>query len=160
MVKVGGWQGRPPKFPWDLLPFHVAFTLPRNAYNLIYWTVRWKYLFDYKKLPYGYAEKEYLTSQALRPFGMDWNKFMQMPEEERKEHVAKELWKPANMADFKRALIQKHSMLLFVFCWASECIRFFKFQRGKHHTSGRKSIGSRGGNLFCSGLTLEKNEPV
>lgn len=93
-VVIGGWQGRQPHWD-DVLLFHCLFA-PLKIYQYLYWVSRWTIKFSLLKHAFGTEEKEFLTAKALRIPWSTWD--LQLPEQDKHDYMAKDLWLPKNFA--------------------------------------------------------------
>jgi hypothetical protein len=91
-IELDGPYAHPPKYS-SVLPVRLAQGLVALALTLV-WLARWTLLFTVLKRPYGAAEREYLTVQALEISADDWA----YTEDASKEELIKlELWEEDNM---------------------------------------------------------------
>ena len=92
-------KGNYSKLPstYDLLPFRMIYW-PIALYRSFYFWIRWLIVFTIQKKPYGPEEREYLTRIALELSQNTWESLI--TDEQKKEFIARELWRPKNMKLF------------------------------------------------------------
>ena len=91
-IELDGPYAHPPKYS-SVLPVRLAEGLVALALSLV-WLARWTLLFTVLKRPYGAAEREYLTVQALEISADDW---AYTEDASKEELMALELWVEDNM---------------------------------------------------------------
>ena len=91
-IELDGPYAHPPTYA-SVLPVRLAEGLLALALNLV-WLARWTLLFTVLKRPYGAAEREYLTVQALEISADDW---AYTEDASKEELIALELWVEDNM---------------------------------------------------------------
>ena len=101
-VEINGGFGKP---SWrNTLAAWILF-FPVTMYTVMRENARWFYLYTILKRPYEDADRTYLTKKRLVEHRMTTGPaWMQMDEVERQRLIEKELWKPKNMATYKREI--------------------------------------------------------
>lgn len=79
-----------------LSPYHIACAVYKQS--------RWWYLYEFMKKPYTDADKLYLTKSSM---GLKDSQWEDMPEEERKEVLERELWVPDNKQAYEDEKMEK-----------------------------------------------------
>lgn len=101
-AELTSWEGRLPTWR-DALPVWLALA-PLKFCRGLFWYARFILLFKILGQEYGPEEAEYATAGAL---GMDWNKWSKaVPEDQRAELTARQLWIPKNMEAWRREMMQ------------------------------------------------------
>ena len=100
--KVEGGYAAP---TWrGLLPVRLAL-LPWSVAMFFWWYVRWYWRFSLRGQPYGPDERAYLTRRAL---GLAQRKFDCVPEEQRADLIARELWKAGQMKKYRKDMEEEY----------------------------------------------------
>lgn len=98
-VKVGGWQGRPPRWD-DVLCLQMLFW-PLKLYHFAYWHGSWIVKYSLLKQEYSDFDKDYLTYSVLNKLQRGrltysmWE--TQFPENQKESLIEKELWVQENL---------------------------------------------------------------
>jgi hypothetical protein len=81
----------------DLLIAKVGL-FPVAVAKFFYFYLRWFVVFTIQGKPYGPEEREYLTKKAMGMREIDWHR---VPENNKVELIARELWISENMKKFR-----------------------------------------------------------
>jgi len=103
-IEISGWEGRLPTWR-DLLVISLLIHYPWAVAKYFWWWGRWLVKFRLLQHPYGPEELEYITAGAL---GLEWARWMRIPENERAEMLSRKLWLRDNLRDFLREYKDKH----------------------------------------------------
>jgi DnaJ homolog subfamily C member 25 len=104
-VKLNGWAGRLPVFPWDILPIIMVYVVFRFIKNML-WFSRYYLWCGMLGGTLNNEELQYKTAKTLR---LSWERWLRFDEDKRNDWTARELWIPKNMKFFRQDMNREYN---------------------------------------------------